>query len=70
MELGQEGLIGINRSLKQEGYDNLASKTKLDPREFVNDHICSIRNYYNCCEDTCENCPGLTHIQDILVALK
>lgn len=47
-----------------EGYDDLALKINLDPKEYVKDQICSIKNY-NCCEDIYENCPWLTNIQDL-----
>ena len=30
---------------KKEVYNDLTSKIKLDSKEFVKDHICSIKNY-------------------------
>ena len=40
----------------------------MDPYEFVQDHICSIKNY-DCCEDNCENCNGRKSIEDVVDAL-
>ena len=60
--------MGIKRCLKEKHKD-LALKVKTDPGDFIQENVCSVKNY-DCCSDTCENCTNHETIHDVLVAFR
>ena len=55
--------LRVKYSLIRNSHDDLALKIKIVPEEFIQENVCSIKNY-ECDNDSCEHCSNNNNIRD------
>ena len=58
-------LMAIKASLSKANNHNLASMISGGAADFVSSIFCSVKEY-DCCNDSCQNCPGKALLEDTI----
>ena len=58
-------LITFKTSLSKTNNHNLTSMASGDAADFVSSIACSVKEY-DCCNDSCQNCPGKAMLEEII----